>query len=481
MGYSYKDFPDACLILNAENQLVGINPAGEKLLNLKRADILGKPVQAVLSNLSISPDFNGWDETKLIPGNKRNYFATSLLSLFDDDGNFIGRVAILRDLDMADQNDSLRNQNAILTALQETTIELHSSLELKDVLRHIVERACNLLETTHGYLDILRETGELEPVVGIGALEVSLNYKVVRGQGLAGTVWLNGKTLVINNYDQWPGRIEQFPHDAIHAIVGIPLLLKEQVIGVIGVAHGAGSDTKISENDVLILERFADLAVVALENARIYERAQKEIEFRRETEIQLRNANQVLKLQIERIELLQRDLQELAIRDPLTVLYNRRYLTDALERVLKDTGRLNKTMAILMMDSDHLKGINDKYGHKAGDNFLVQISDVIKDNIRAGDIACRYGGDEFVLVMSNLTIKSAYKRAEALRKAVADKSLVYRNENVNISVSIGIAVYPEHGRSGDALLQFADQALYEAKRLGKNRVVVFNEELKDGN
>jgi len=131
------------------------------------------------------------------------------------------------------------------------------------------------------------------------------------------------------------------------------------------------------------------------------------------------------------------------------------------------------------MDSDHLKGINDKFGHKAGDDFLVQISDVIKDNIRAGDIACRYGGDEFVIVMCNLAAKSAYRRAEGLRKAVAEKALIYRNEDVNISVSIGIAAFPEHGRSGDKLLQRADQALYEAKRLGKNRVIVFSGSLEE--
>jgi len=132
-----------------------------------------------------------------------------------------------------------------------------------------------------------------------------------------------------------------------------------------------------------------------------------------------------------------------------------------------------------MMDSDHLKGINDKYGHKAGDDFLVQISDVLKDDIRAGDIACRYGGDEFVVVMNNVSMKNAIDRAEELRKTIAEKSIVYRSEGVNISVSVGIAMFPGHGRTGEELLQRADLALYEAKRLGKNRVVVFSESLKE--
>jgi len=480
MGSHLKAFPDACIILDNENNVIGINPSGEKLLNKKQADIIGKSVDIVFSHRVTSTDIDRWYKASLKSDTRQNLVvAPKIISLKDGNGNPIGKIALLREFKLDAQNKALRNQKAILTAFQETTLELHSSLDLNTVLRHIVERACKLLGTAHGYLDILRENGDLEPVVGIGALEVSLTYKVTKGQGLGGVVWETRKPLVVEDYDQWPGRLQKFPHGVIHSIVGIPLLLKEQVIGVIGVAHGAESKVMIAENDVQTLERFADLAVIALENARIYEKAQKEIKFRRETEIQLRNANQVLKLQIERIELLQRDLQELAIRDPLTELYNRRYLTEALERVLNDTEHSKKSIAILMMDSDHLKGINDKYGHKAGDDFLVQISDVLKDNIRAGDIACRYGGDEYVVVMNKVSKKSAFERAESLRRTVIEKSLMYRNEGVYISLSIGIAMFPEHGQSGDELLHRADQALYEAKRLGKNRVIMFSGELEE--
>ena len=475
-----KDFPDACLILDDKDQIVGINPAGEKLLKMKQAEVVCKSVDAALSRRSILVGVNEWKATTSDPGNGRfDYMVLQVCPVQDPDGNFLGRITVLRDLNLSTQTDSLRNQNAILTALQETTSDLHSSLDVNTVLCHIVERACKLMGTTHGYLDILRETGELEPVVGIGALAESLKFKVAKGEGVAGTVWKTGKPLVIDDYDQWSGRIDDFSHGAIRAVVGMPLLLNEQVIGVIGVAHGADSADNISENDVLILERFADLAVIALQNARIYEKAQQEIEFRRETEIRLRNANQVLQLQIERIGLLQKDLQELAVRDPLTELYNRRYLTEALELELAHPERSKHSMAILMMDSDRLKDINDKHGHKAGDDFLIRIAGVIKENIRAGDIACRYGGDEYVILMNNVTQKDAYRRAEDLRKAVAEQYIVYRNEKVNISISVGIAMFPAHGRSGSELLHRADQALYEAKRRGKNCVVVFSEEQKE--
>jgi len=254
------------------------------------------------------------------------------------------------------------------------------------------------------------------------------------------------------------------------------LILKEQVVGVIGVAREAESDVIFSEGDVSILKRFADLAVVALQNARLFEKAQKEIDFRRKTEVELRDANQLLQLQIERVELLQEQLKELAVRDSLTELFNRRYLQEMLEVEFARSKRAETSTAILMMDSDQLKEINDKYGHKAGDDFLVHIANVIRASIRAGDIACRYGGDEFVMVMSNVTEDTAFERAEKLRKSIDSHHIDLRNKKVSISVSIGVAMYPVHGTSGVELLQKADQALYLAKQMGKNRVVVYNGE-----
>ena len=128
-----------------------------------------------------------------------------------------------------------------------------------------------------------------------------------------------------------------------------------------------------------------------------------------------------------------------------------------------------------MMDSDHLKHINDAYGHKAGDDFLVYIANEIKKSIRAGDIACRYGGDEFVVVLNNVTENIAFRRAEKLRKNIASHHILHRNEKVRISLSVGIAVFPDHGSAWEMLLQKADQALYSAKRMGKNRVLVYGE------
>ena len=130
-----------------------------------------------------------------------------------------------------------------------------------------------------------------------------------------------------------------------------------------------------------------------------------------------------------------------------------------------------------MMDCDGLKNINDTYGHKAGDDFLVLVANVIRESIRAGDIACRYGGDEFVVVLNNVSQGIASERAENLRNRLTTEPIFHGTEKINISISIGIAMFPAHGTFGETLLHKADQALYHAKHMGKNRVQMFSEEM----
>lgn len=488
MGSPLTSLPEAIIILDIDNRIIGVNPAGEDLLKMKRADLIGKSVDEVFprqSSLAYRNEIltDGRKEVSLSRSDGQTIYAELTISTINGvDGERLGCAIIVRDSTQVQQSEmrlmqeeTLRAQNLILRALQETTFDLHSSLDLDVVLRNIVERACNLLGTTHGYLDILRETGDLEPVIGTGALEESLKHKVIKGEGIAGTVWETGKAVVISDYDDWSGRINRFQKGLIRSILGMPMILKGQVVGVIGIARGLESEATFSEDDVSVLRRFADLAVLALQNARLFEKAQDEIEFRRKTEIELRNANQVLQFQIERVEMLQEQLQDLAVKDPLTELYNRRYLQEALEAEFTHPERSSLPTAILMMDSDHLKVINDKYGHKAGDDFLVFIAKVIQGSIRAGDIACRYGGDEFVVVLSNVTENTALDRAEKLRKKIASHHILHRNEKVSISVSIGIAMFSKHGTVGEVLLQKADQALYQAKRMGKNKVLLYEE------
>lgn len=175
------------------------------------------------------------------------------------------------------------------------------------------------------------------------------------------------------------------------------------------------------------------------------------------------------------IDLQTRLLRELSIRDPLTGLYNRRYLEESLTRELARAEREQSSLGIIMVDVDYFKGYNDAHGHAAGDALLRQVSNLLVNHIRGSDIACRYGGDELTIIMPNSSREGTSHRAEELRHDVKELLLECQEHILNpITISLGVATFPHDGESGDELLKAADDALYLAKQLGRDRVVVAN-------
>ena len=191
---------------------------------------------------------------------------------------------------------------------------------------------------------------------------------------------------------------------------------------------------------------------------------------RKEAEQALRDSNAHLQAQIEEIGRLQVALQELAIRDGLTGLYNRRYLDETLEREVSRARREGSPLSLVMLDIDHFKRVNDTYGHQVGDEVLKMLARTLAVDIRAEDVACRYGGEEFLILLPNMPLETALARAEAWRHAVASLSVVHGNFPIRFTISLGVSAYPEHGKTPDELTRCADQALYRAKREGRNRV-----------
>lgn len=167
-------------------------------------------------------------------------------------------------------------------------------------------------------------------------------------------------------------------------------------------------------------------------------------------------------------------LRDQVIRDSLTGLYNRRYMEETLERELIRAKRSGERVGIIMIDIDNFKAFNDTCGHAAGDVILREFGKFLRSRVRGSDIACRYGGEEFTLVLPDVSVDVTIARAENLREGVV---LAMRPEHQgyplgSITISIGIAFFPEHGESADAVIQAADRALYRAKAEGKDRVVV---------
>ena len=201
----------------------------------------------------------------------------------------------------------------------------------------------------------------------------------------------------------------------------------------------------------------------------------RDITERKLVEKRLRHANDRLQGQLIEIGLLQSKLREQAIRDPLTNLFNRRYLEETLDRELSRAARENYPVCVIMIDLDHFKRVNDTHGHEAGDLVLKAIAGALAEFSRRGDFACRFGGEEFVIAMPNMGLQTAYERAENLRQSLNLLRVPYEADNLSVTISMGIACYPENGRSRQALLRAADQALYAAKEAGRNHILVYDQ------
>jgi len=178
-----------------------------------------------------------------------------------------------------------------------------------------------------------------------------------------------------------------------------------------------------------------------------------------------------LSLSIANIRLWER-LTDQSIRDPLTRLFNRRYLEETIQREIQHATRNQNKIGIIMADVDHFKNFNDKYGHEAGDELLVKLADFFKAKIRGSDVACRYGGEEFILVLPGSSAEGTYKRAESIREEVKNMKVYFHDVTLpSITLSLGTASYPDNGRDLNSLVQVADSALYKAKEQGRDRVV----------
>lgn len=173
---------------------------------------------------------------------------------------------------------------------------------------------------------------------------------------------------------------------------------------------------------------------------------------------------------------LRETLRNQSILDPLTGIYNRRFMEETLAREIRRAERNQRELSVLMFDLDHFKQFNDTFGHEAGDALLRELGQLLKSSIRGGDVACRFGGEEFVLILPEITINDAKQRAEELRQKTRQLTVTHRGQALGIvTVSLGAATYPKHALTAEELLHMADKALYQAKAKGRDRVITAEE------
>lgn len=203
-----------------------------------------------------------------------------------------------------------------------------------------------------------------------------------------------------------------------------------------------------------------------------YQGVGRDVSARRQHEAILLQSQQQLETQLHEVAEEKSALQELATRDPLTGLYNRRFLDAALPREIARSERDAKQLAVIMMDLDHFKEVNDQYGHAAGDEVLRTLAELLKKGARESDLICRYGGEEFVAIMPSMSVDQALERVESWRKQLEDALIFCGDFKISVTLSAGIAVFPDHGNSPDPLIACADEMLYKSKREGRNRISV---------
>jgi diguanylate cyclase (GGDEF)-like protein/PAS domain S-box-containing protein len=352
------------------------------------------------------------------------------------------------------RSDQIATLNRVMQSLS-STLDLPKVLEtiLMELQQVIPYDSASVLLSKDDTLEIIAVQGFPDPEVLKG-----LTFSLSTDDNPNTEVMRTHKPLIVDDaYTTYKSFRTGVHADYQHrGWMGVPMIIGDRVIGMLSLDKRVPNFYTLDQGQLALA--FAAQAAIAIENARLYDDAQKELIERKKRE--------------EELHKLQEKLEEQAIRDPLTGLYNRRYLDETLSRELSRAERDNIPVGIVMLDLDHFKDFNDKFGHDVGDLMLKQLGKLLSSQVRAGDIACRYGGEEFVVVMPKASLAVAQHRADEWRVKFSNHPLLYQGAGLIATLSAGVAVYPLHGSTSEEMIRKADQAMYAAKTAGRNRVMV---------
>lgn len=406
------------------------------------AIIIGLIVAVFLANITLNP------LEKLLS-------IVKLMSI----GEFSQKVSVKTKDEFGVLSGTFNKMSTNIATLYHVTSAMSFMNDTEHLLSLILNKALIALKSDHGSLMLLDEEAKYLQVKVVCGLknEPKSFVRIPVGEGIAGTVAKIGVPMIINSgfHDDRFKIFRPDPADekSIKSLLCVPLKSDEKIFGVINIINK--KDSVFEKDDCQFLSVLASQAAISLAKAKLYEDS---------------------------------------ITDGLTKLYIHRYFQNRLLEEIKRALRYNSNVSLLMIDLDHFKNLNDTYGHQQGDIILATTSAIIKDSIRENiDIACRYGGEELSVIMPETDTVGAQKVADRLRVKIESQMYSVNNNNLSITVSMGIATFPEHlikkedpeekdillkksdAEKKDGLIKKADEALYLAKACGRNRVVLASE------
>src|SRR6266487_1420486 len=323
---------------------------------------------------------------------------------------------------------TLKQQTAELDALKKLSINLTSSLDLPDVLDAVVSEAMRLTENARGVNIFLYKNHKLSFGAALDADGThNKPWSKPRSNGLTYTVEREGTMIIVEDMQNHP-LFQNVPQDWMGSIISIPLKVGNTVVGVMNMARSIIGG--FSSSELRLLSLLSDQAAVAISNASLHQMISRQ-----------------------------------AYSDTLTGLPNRRALDERLDEEVLSALRNNYSFAVIMMDLDGFKAVNDTYGHATGDDVLRLVFNQMARGVRTTDFLARYGGDELTLILSQTELSSAQIVCEKIIEGM--KKLKFRlpdGRRLKLSISGGIALFPVHARTGPDLLRAADAALYQAKK-----------------
>jgi diguanylate cyclase (GGDEF)-like protein len=376
-----------------------------------------------------------------------------MVSFMQNDENEVdGSVQIIRNISKR-VNQHLELQKSYeslamgMTRLKEKNEQISLLVEMSDImlacssqdeLSHVMSKySARMLQFARGYLYVMHPSKNYLEIIASWGGPTPQMITFIPDQcwairrGRTHLVNVNHEELICNH-------VEQADHPEI--LICVPLMAQNDIYGLLYLELAPKEIERIEDHKLLI-NAFSELTALALANVRLRE-----------------------------------NLRHQSIRDPLTSLYNRRYLEDFLFKQLHQAERSNVPLCVLMFDLDHFKKINDTYGHDAGDAALKEFGRILQSDIRVSDVASRYGGEEFMVVLYDADAAAAKARADSIREAFSMAQIRYGAQIIGpLSVSIGIAEFPKDGKTLEILIETADRALYYAKNNGRNQSVFFSD------